>query len=78
MREIAFYKMSGSGNDFILIDGRDGKLPAEDRPAFARRVCRRRLDVGADGLIILETSQAADFKWDFFNADGKKAIRQEL
>lgn len=73
MTEIVFHKMSGSGNDFILMDDRDGKLPIGDRPAFARRICRRRLGVGADGLIIVESSQSADFKWDFFNADGSVA-----
>ncbi len=71
--DIAFYKMSGSGNDFILVDDRKGNLPINDRSAFSRKVCRRRLDVGADGLIVIESSQSADFKWDFYNADGSVA-----
>lgn len=73
MDDIEFYKMSGSGNDFILIDGRQGQMPAAGRPEFARRVCRRRLSVGADGLIIIEPSNVADFKWHFLNADGSEA-----
>ena len=73
MNDIEFYKMSGSGNDFILIDGRNGEVPARGRPEFARRVCRRRLSIGADGLIIIEPSDVADFKWHFLNADGSEA-----
>ena len=46
----------------------------EDRlKDFVRKVCRRRISVGADGLILIERSQKADFKWRFFNADGSEA-----
>ncbi len=66
-------KMSGSGNDFILIDHRK-PLIDEDRMAhFARKVCQRRVSIGADGIIFVENSQKADFKWRFFNADGSEA-----
>ena len=67
---IAFYKMSGSGNDFILIDNRSGILNADNLGPFVASVCRRKHAVGADGLILLENSEQADFKWRFFNADG--------
>jgi diaminopimelate epimerase len=67
---IEFYKMSGSGNDFIIIDNRDLSLNVGDLPTFARRVCERKISVGADGLILIEPSKSADFKWQFFNADG--------
>ena len=40
---------------------------------FAQKVCRRRISVGADGLIFIERSKKADFKWRFFNADGSEA-----
>jgi len=40
---------------------------------FARKVCQRRVSVGADGLIFIEPSEKADFKWRFFNADGSEA-----
>lgn len=69
---IEFTKMSGSGNDFILIDNREGRLPAEDVVAFVRRVCERKVSVGADGLILIERSDHVDFKWRFFNADGSE------
>ena len=70
---IPFYKMSGSGNDFILIDNREGSLPVGDLSAFARKICARKVSVGADGLIVLERSDRADFRWQFFNADGSVA-----
>jgi len=71
--KIPFMKMSGSGNDFILIDHREPILGEEEMKAFARKVCQRRVSVGADGLILIERSEKADFKWRFFNADGSEA-----
>jgi diaminopimelate epimerase len=71
--EITFYKMSGSGNDFILIDNRAGVVPAERGPELARTICRRKVSVGADGLILIETDREVDFCWRFFNADGSSA-----
>jgi diaminopimelate epimerase len=71
--KIPFIKMSGSGNDFILIDHRKPILAEDQMKEFARKVCRRRISVGADGLILIEKSEKADFKWRFFNADGSEA-----
>jgi len=71
--KIEFCKMSGSGNDFIIIDNRDKSLNVGDLSIFARRVCARKISVGADGLLIIEPSAIADFKWQFFNADGSTA-----
>jgi diaminopimelate epimerase len=72
MKPIPFAKMNGCGNDFIIIDNRSGIAPA-DLCSFIRRVCRRKLSVGADGLILIETDVEHDFKWQFFNADGSRA-----
>ena len=71
--KIPFMKMSGSGNDFILIDHRKTVLSEDQMEGFAQKVCRRRISVGADGLILIEPSEKADFKWRFFNADGSEA-----
>jgi len=71
--KIPFMKMSGSGNDFILIDHREPILDEAEMKEFARKVCQRRVSVGADGLILIERSGKADFKWRFFNADGSEA-----
>lgn len=70
---LPFVKMSGTGNDFILIDHRKPRIAREVMPEFARLVCRRRFSVGADGLIFIEDSDNADFRWLFFNADGSEA-----
>jgi diaminopimelate epimerase len=70
---IEFYKMSGSGNDFIIIDNRDLSLNVSDLPAFVRKVCARRISVGADGLLLIEPSKTDNFKWRFFNSDGSVA-----
>jgi diaminopimelate epimerase len=70
---IDFYKMSGSGNDFILVDNRASIIEAEVAPELARNLCRRKISVGADGLILIENDDEVDFRWTFFNADGSKA-----
>ncbi len=70
---LPFVKMSGTGNDFILIDHRKPLIAREVMPEFARLVCRRRFSAGADGLIFIEDSDQADFSWRFFNADGSEA-----
>jgi diaminopimelate epimerase len=68
-----FYKMTGSGNDFILIDNRDGVLDPASVKELVTAVCRRKFSVGADGLILIEPSEKADFRWRFFNQDGSVA-----
>jgi diaminopimelate epimerase len=73
MQEISFYKMSASGNDFILMDNRDKGLNGDNIGNFVQQLCRRRFSVGADGLILIEYSSKAHFKWRFFNADGSEA-----
>ncbi len=70
---VSFIKMSGTGNDFILIDHRDPFIGRERQADFARKVCRRMFSVGADGLILIENSERADFSWQFYNGDGSEA-----
>ncbi len=70
---LAFTKMNGTGNDFIVIDHRRGIIPAGRQPEFSRLVCRRMFSAGADGVILLEDSDTADFRWNFYNADGSVA-----
>lgn len=72
MKGIPFTKMSGSGNDFILMDGMDDSLSWVDS-TWVREVCKRALSVGADGVIILEKDDNYDFAWRFFNSDGSIA-----
>tara|TARA_B100000315_G_C14590989_1_gene595767 strand:- start:3506 stop:4333 length:828 start_codon:yes stop_codon:yes gene_type:complete len=70
---IPFMKLAGSGNDFILIDNRRLSIASTRLKRIAVQLCRRRWSVGADGLIVIEPSLKADFKWRFFNADGSRA-----
>ncbi len=67
-----FYKMTGLGNDFILINNFDGWLKA-DPSALAKRLCPRAISVGADGLVVLEPDPEVDFRWLFYNSDGSEA-----
>jgi len=70
MKTIPFFKMSGSGNDFIIIDNREAVVPEAQLSRLVVGACRRKMSVGADGLILIESSESLDFKWRFFNADG--------
>ncbi len=68
-REISFTKMSGAGNDFVVIDNLDGKIEF-DKSQLVIALCSRRYGVGADGLLLLERSGSADFFMRYYNADG--------
>ena len=70
---IPITKMSGAGNDFIIIDHRSRFLPELYQPQFAQLVCRRSFSAGADGLILIEDSDTDDFGWQFYNRDGSIA-----
>jgi diaminopimelate epimerase len=72
MAGTTFYKMSGSGNDFVMFDGRS--VPAADITA-ARIVelCDRRLGIGADGLAVLTPDGPDRIRMDFWNCDGSRA-----
>ena len=64
--------MSGSGNDFVLIDNRKPVFGDIYLNNLIVNVCRRKMSVGADGFILIEDSSAADFKWRFYNSDGSR------
>jgi diaminopimelate epimerase len=63
--------MAGAGNDFVIIDNRSGRIA--DATELTRRICTRRLSVGADGLILIETSAKATFRMRYLNSDGSQA-----
>lgn len=67
-----FTKYHGAGNDFIVIDDRAEKFPIGD-PAYIQHLCQRRLGIGADGLLLLQTSDKADLRLRIFNSDGFEA-----
>ncbi len=66
-----FYKYSGSGNDFIFIDNREGKFRI--KPSQIATWCKRREGIGADGVITIGASKEHDFEMRIFNADGSEA-----
>ncbi|HVN49005.1 MAG TPA: diaminopimelate epimerase [Bacteroidota bacterium] len=66
--KIEFYKMSGAGNDFVVIDNRTGKI--KNKVALAKKLCERRFGIGADGLMLIEKAKDADYTMSYFNADG--------
>lgn len=72
MRKIKFLKMSGAGNDFVVIDNRQKVLPS-GAAALAVKLCQPKTGIGADGLMLLEKSTKADFKMRIFNPDGSEA-----
>ena len=66
-----FYKYQGAGNDFILIDNRDGSFRADT--SLISSMCQRRFGIGADGLMLLEASGDYDFSMRYYNSDGKES-----
>lgn len=71
-RSLVFWKFNGCGNDFILVDDRNGKFPLSSREWIAH-LCHRRKGIGADGVILLIKSGKADLRMRIFNADGSEA-----
>ena len=69
---IDFTKMNGAGNDFVMIDNRAGDIHLA--PGQISRICDRHRGVGADGILLLEkSSNGADFRMRYYNADGGEA-----
>ena len=68
---IPFYKMVASGNDFVVVDNRRGVV--KDPVAFTREICRLHQGVGADGVLLFESSKKANFKMRILNLDGSEA-----
>jgi diaminopimelate epimerase len=69
MKNISFEKMSGAGNDFIMIDKAQNPDIALTNNNI-NRLCNRRNGIGADGIIIISDHEKFDFAMDYFNADG--------
>ncbi len=74
-RTIAFEKMHGAGNDFVLLDQCDLPSGFQLTREFIADLCHRRLGIGGDGLIVIGPGRtdATDFRMTYFNADGGEA-----
>ena len=72
-RKISFWKMAGGGNDFVVMDNRDGAFSDEEMRRVTKTVCERRKSVGADGTLFVDPSpdkERYDFRMRYLNADG--------
>lgn len=69
---LRFAKMEGGGNDFVVIEDTRSAL-GNSFSAMAKKLCRRKYSVGADGLLVLKKSKKADIKMKYFNSDGSLA-----
>ncbi len=67
---VKFAKIAATGNDFVVIDNRQGLF--QPKPEWIRKVCARRIGVGADGLLLLDSSTSSDFAMRYFNSDGSE------
>ncbi len=69
---VTFVKAVAAGNDFIIIDNKAGDLDSKgfDYSMLAKELCPRRTAIGADGILVLESSDKADFKMRIINPDG--------
>lgn len=68
-----FFKMSGSGNDFVFVDTRDEPAGPLTSPDVIDAICRRGTGIGADGIVFLEESERATIGMVYLNADGSRA-----
>ena len=69
---VRFTKMHGAGNDFVMIDDREERIPTDD-PAFIARLANRPDGIGCEGVILVRNSTSTDFTMRFFNPDGSEA-----
>jgi diaminopimelate epimerase len=71
--QLKFWKLEGTGNDFIALSSFHHRIPLAKRPAMARTLCCRRRSIGADGLFFLDPSKNHHFKMRYYNPDGSEA-----
>ena len=71
--KITFDKYQGTGNDFVMVDNRDGAFDRNDLKTVSF-LCDRKFGVGADGVILIEEHSEYDFEMVYFNPDGSQSL----
>lgn len=69
--QLTFYKYQGTGNDFVILDNRDGSISLNTQQV--KFLCDRRFGIGADGLMLLNKLDGYDFEMTYYNADGRES-----
>ncbi len=69
--KLTFYKYHGTGNDFVIIDNRNGEIELSRKQV--KFICDRRFGIGGDGLMLLNTKAAYDFEMKYYNSDGRES-----
>lgn len=70
---VFFSKYQGAGNDFIMLDNRDGRYDSLTIEQI-QWLCDRKFGIGGDGLIKINSHLSLDFEADYYNADGSKSF----
>jgi diaminopimelate epimerase len=70
--KLIFHKYQGTGNDFVMIDNREGNISLSEKQI--QNICNRRFGIGADGLILINQSKDCDFYIDYYNSDGTQSF----
>ncbi|MDR2442689.1 MAG: diaminopimelate epimerase [Deltaproteobacteria bacterium] len=74
MEKFKFYKYSGHGNDFVIVDNWNSCVPENDLAKITKYLCRPKFGVGADGTVFINAGpEEVDFQVRFFNSDGSEA-----
>ncbi|MEZ4985399.1 MAG: diaminopimelate epimerase [Saprospiraceae bacterium] len=73
MTSFPFTKYHGAGNDFVIVNHFNEVVLPHPSPADIAALCHRHFGIGSDGLMILERDEAADFRMQYFNADGHES-----
>lgn len=70
--EMNFHKYQAAGNDFVVVDNRNNNFPK--RPEIIEKICDRKFGIGADGLILIEPTEAGQFEMVYYNPDATQSL----